>query len=449
MMATNGSNTSRRGGEMSETALPGAAVRGGNPIVPAGMYIADPEGHQWADGRLYVYGSRDEHKDYYCSHRYHVLSTRDLIHWDVDQDAFATRGPNRQVLYSDQCLFAPDCAYREGTYYLYYCLASGGEDEGVATSKSPYGPFVNGRKIAGISQIDPAVLVDDDGQAYIYWAQFNSKAAKLKPNMLEIEPGTIVDNLLTEKEHFFHEGSSIRKRDGVYYMVYAHIGRRGRPTCLGYATGTSPLGPFKYQGVIIDNFGCDPETWNNHGSIVEVDGKWYVLYHRSTHACRTMRKACVEPITFNADGTIPEVEMTSQGAAGPLSAFARIEGESACMLTGHVRIEQFGESQEQLAQIESGDTAAYKYIDFGKGAASFSAKTVGEAAGGKIEIHLDSPTGELIGTCGIPADGNGNSWAIHTCSVNPVAGVHAVYLKFTGGSGTLCNIDWFSFGQAR
>lgn len=433
----------------SATAAAAPALRAGNPITPPGMYIADPEGHQWADGRLYVYGSRDENKDYYCSHRYHVLSTRDLIHWDVDQDAFATRGPNAQAPYTDHCLYAPDCAYRDGTYYLYYCLASGGKDEGVATSKSPYGPFVNGRIIEGINQIDPAVLVDDDGQAYIYWAQFNSKAAKLKPNMLEIQPGTIVDNLLTEKEHFFHEGSSIRKRNGIYYMVYAHIGRRARPTCLGYATSNSPLGPFKYQGVVIDNYGSDPEVWNNHGSIVEFDGKWYVLYHRSTHASVAMRKACIEPITFNPDGTIPEVEMTSQGAGSPLSAFVRIEAEAACLLTGHVRIEQFGESQEQLAQLNSGDTAAYKYVDFGTGPASFTAKTVGLSAGGKIEIHLDSADGELIGTCDVAPDANAHGWAIHTCSVKPANGVHAVYLKFTGGAGNLFGLDWFTFGPQR
>jgi len=421
------------------------AQRAGNPIVPAGMYIADPEGHQWNNGRFYVYGSRDEKPNYYCSHRYHVLSTRDLLHWDVDHDTFATRGENRQVPYSEALLYAPDCAYRDGTYYLYYCLASGGEDEGVATSPSPYGPFVNGRKIAGISQIDPAVLVDDDGQAYIYWGQFNSKAARLKPNMLEIEPGSVVENLLTEKEHFFHEGSSIRKHNGIYYMVYAHIGRRGRPTCLGYATSRSPLGPFEYRGVIIDNFGCDPEVWNNHGSIAEFDGRWYVLYHRATHASRAMRKACIEPITFAADGSIAEVEMTSQGAAGPLNARARIEAEAACLLSGQVRIAQSGEQQEQLTQIHHGDTAAYKYLDFGDGVTSFTAKTLGISAGGKIELRLDSPSGKVIGVCEIAANATGETWAIHNCPVQRLQGVHALYLKFIGAGGELFSLDWFTF----
>ena len=84
--------------------------------------------------------------------------------------------------------------------------------------------------------------------------------------MLEVDTTTIVDGLVTEQEHFFHEGSSMRKRNGIYYMVYSHL-RKGRPTCIGYATSRSPLGPFEYGGVIVDNAGCDPESWNNHGSI--------------------------------------------------------------------------------------------------------------------------------------------------------------------------------------
>lgn len=412
------------------------------------MYIADPEGHQWADGKMYVYGSRDESTKHYCSWKYHVLSSRDLIHWDIDENSFSSRGPDSQVPYDDGLLFAPDCAYHDGTYYLYYCLASGGEDEGVATSRSPYGPFVDGRKIRGISQIDPAVFIDDDGQAYLYWGQFNAKAARLKPNMVEIEPGTVQENVLTEKEHFFHEGSSMRKRNGVYYYVYAHIGRRGRPTCLGYATGSSPLGPFKYQGVIVDNYGCDPQVWNNHGSIAEFDGRWYVLYHRSTHASQMMRKACIEPIAFNPDGTIPEVEMTTQGAAGPLSAFSRIEAETACRLSGSVRIEAYDGSKELLAEIHDGDTAAYKWIDFGRGARRFTAKVMGQGDGGRIEIHVGEPSGKPVGICVIEPSGTPDRWSTHTCDIEATVGVQAVYLRFLGGEGRLFNLDWLTFSPS-
>lgn len=172
--------------------------------------------------------------------------------------------------------------------------------------------------------IDPTVFVDDDGQAYYYWGQFSLKGAKIKPNMTELDEASIRDSLIDSREHFFHEGSFVFKRKGIYYVLYAHEGRRDRrPTSLGYATSSSPLGPFTYKGVVIDNFGCDPETWNNHGSIAEFNGQWYVFYHRSSHGSQIMRRACAEPIEFNADGTIDEVEMTSQGAGKPLDAFSK------------------------------------------------------------------------------------------------------------------------------
>ncbi len=118
-----------------------------NPIVPPGLYIADPSSHVWKDGKLYIYGSRDENPAWYCSHDHYVISTSDLIHWDITKDAFASSGKNDQVSYSDDFLYAPDCQYKDGIYYLYYCLASPFNTEGVATSTNPEGPFRNGKAI--------------------------------------------------------------------------------------------------------------------------------------------------------------------------------------------------------------------------------------------------------------------------------------------------------------
>src|SRR5208337_894037 len=101
-----------------------------NPIVPPGVYIADPSAHVWKDGKMYVYGSRDERPDYYCSWRHDVLSSSDLKSWIITPNAFASKGPGDQVSYSDDFLYAPDCMYKNGTYYLYYCLASLKNTEG-------------------------------------------------------------------------------------------------------------------------------------------------------------------------------------------------------------------------------------------------------------------------------------------------------------------------------
>lgn len=91
---------------------------GQNPIVPPGVYLADPEGHQWKDGKLYLYVSRDESPDYYCSWSYDLLSTSDLKNWKITKNAFASKGPNDQVPYSDGELYASDAAYKNGKYYL-------------------------------------------------------------------------------------------------------------------------------------------------------------------------------------------------------------------------------------------------------------------------------------------------------------------------------------------
>lgn len=92
-----------------------------NPIVPPGMYIADPEAHVWNDGKIYIYGSRDESDDYWCSHSYHILSSSNLKDWDITENAFSSKGEFDQVTHHNNLLFAPDVAYKNGLYYLYYC----------------------------------------------------------------------------------------------------------------------------------------------------------------------------------------------------------------------------------------------------------------------------------------------------------------------------------------
>lgn len=418
-----------------------------NPIVPPGVYIADPSAHEWNDGKMYVYGSRDESPDYYCSWSHHVLSSSDLKTWIIHENAFASKGPGDQVSYSDDILYAPDCNFRDGKYYLYYCLANNTNTEGVAISSSPSGPFTNGKAIYlnGINQIDPCVFIDDDGQGYYIWGQFTAKMAKLKPNMTEIDTSTITDNVVTEKEHFFHEGGYMVKRNGIYYFVYAHMGRAGRPTCIGYATSKSPMGPFKYGGVIIDNDHCDPGCWNNHGSIAEFNGKWYVFYHRSTHNSATMRKACVEPISFNEDGSINEVEMTTQGASGPLNALNTMDAERACLLYGNVRIQAFTSDNEELTGIRNYDKAAYKYIDFGEGVTSLTARVAPGTKPGKIDIALGDSWGKSIGTLDIPGNGDSKTWTTLTCKVKNPKGVNAVWLRFYGDGEDLFRLDWFKF----
>ena len=154
--------TKKVSSDKDKNVFPASSHQALNPIAPPGVFIADPEVRQMPDGRVYIYGSRDEPGNSWCSHSYNVLSSSDLVNWHVEQFSFATEGAGKQVDYTDRLLYAPDCIYRDGKYYLYYCLAGGGKDEGVAVASSPYGPFKEGKAIKGISGIDPSVFIDDD-----------------------------------------------------------------------------------------------------------------------------------------------------------------------------------------------------------------------------------------------------------------------------------------------
>ena len=430
-----------------------------NPIVPAGVYIANPEVRLMPDGRLYLYGSRDEPGNAWCSHSYNILSTSDLVHWDMEQTSFATQGLGKQTDYTDGVLYAPDCIYHKGKYYLYYCLAGGGDDEGVATASSPYGPFKKGRKIEGINGIDPSVFIDDDEQAYLFWGQGYAKGAKLSQDMRSIE-GAVHDSLLTYETHAFNEGSSVRKRNGIYYYVYASHSQHGESNCatLDYATATSPFGPYTYRGVIIDNWGSGRNLVNNHGCIFEYKGKWYVAYHRPTHATSSMRKACIEPITFNPDGTIQPVEMTTQGVGGPISPLCRMDAARACLMNGNVMVEVRRPAHdipvEYLAGIRDGDYACWKYYDFDQAeVCRFVCKTWKKNSAARIEIRLDAPDGELIGVCNLKPQSE-TAYAIHETDIRPVKGKHALYFMFKAADPAekeidLLNLEWFTFVENK
>ncbi len=422
-------------------------VFGQNPIVPPGIYIADPSAHVWNDGMLYIYGSLDESCDYYCSWRHHVIYTNDMANWLIRKNVFHSKGENDQVTQSDALLFAPDCGYLNNRYMLYYCMPDRNSAGGVAIAQSPTGPFVKGQKIdlGGYNEIDPSLFVDDKGEAYYLWGQFTLKMAKMKPNGKELELTTLRDSVLTEGEHFFHEGAFMFKRNGIYYLVYADISRAEKPTCIGYATSKKPFGPYTYRGVIVDNRHCNPGNWNNHGSVVQFNGKWYVFYHRSTHGCNTMRKACVEPIEFKDDGSIPEVEMTSQGAGAPLPATNKIDAERACLMIGKMRIQLFEPDNEMLTHIENGDKAVFKYIDFGDGVNNVLIRLAPKAKGGTLSLKIDKPWHKEIAKIAVQGTEKKNQWQIVKMEVKKVTGVHALWIQCWGFDNEMFDIDWIKF----
>lgn len=407
-----------------------------NPILPLEYHVPDSEGHVMPDGKLYVYGSFDDREDVYCSEKYHVVSTADMEHWMIHEESLngnqipwfnnpvapkypgidwshstpfiqkmiqrdLENGVDMKAKFEEEekrekpaLLFAPDCLERNGKYYLFFCMPD--DSEGVAVSERPEGPFNNPIQLP-CGGIDPAIFIDDDGQAYYYWGQLFSHGVKLNEDMISFNRDEIVDDLVTEEEHFFHEGSSMRKIGDTYYYVYADM-ERGKPTSLGYSTSKSPMGPFTYRGIIIDNDGCDPASWNNHGSIECVNGQWYVFYHRCSRGVQQHRRLCIEKIEILEDGTIPEVKMTSQGIGEPFAPREVIKGYQACEMSGSVYIgvnEDAGSAEEYpevLMNISVGDEVMFRYV---KSEQEWKEIEILYSGAGKIQVYMNE---KIVGT---------------------------------------------------
>ena len=426
-----------------------------NPVLPLDVHVPDSEAHVMPDGKLYVYGSYDLLEDVYCSEEYHVVSTPDMENWTIHDTSFEGKdvpwfndpdapkypgidwshptpfiirmierdrenGVDMKAEFEKEAdkpkpplLFAPDCLEHDGKYYMYFCMPD--DSEGVTVSDKPEGPFeLVGRFPVG--GIDPAIFIDDDGSAYYYWGQLFSHGAKLK-DMVTLDREDIIDDLVTEEEHFFHEGSSMRRIGDTYYYLYADM-ERGKPTSLGYSTSDSPLGPFTYRGIIIDNDGCDPASWNNHGSIECFNGQWYVFYHRCSRGVQQHRRLCVEKISIAPDGSIPEVKMTSQGAGEPFAPGEALYGYQACGVTGSCFIGLGGPYIEHLMNISDGDTAVFRYV---KSDSDYSGIEIEASGSGSIDVMMN---GALAGTVtikdGVQCESN----------IKSQAGEYELVLKF-------------------
>lgn len=421
-----------------------------NPLLPKQFFVPDVEARVMGDGRLYLYGSLDiSGETFYCSPEFRVFSTGALNQWTDHGVSFSTRDshdPNCQLL------FAPDCIQVGDTYYQFYC----GDNwcEGVAVSENPFGPFKSSSPVEGADGdgIDPAVLLEEDGTVYYFWGQFILRGGRLRPDLRGIDPASFRSNLLTEKAHGFHEGASIRKRQGIYYLVYTDLGPAGKASRLSYATSQKPLGPFEKKGVLIDNFGCDPETWNNHGSIECFQGQWYVFYHRAYHGNRHNRRVCAEPIYFDEQGHIPEVQMTLGGPEGPVEASTRVEAFRATTLRGKLcsGVDYPRTSEEPwtefLTGIHPGDQAIFHTINFGKAYKSMKIEWASARGRGKLQVRLDHEHGPCLAEFLLPDTGGWHIWETLEVSLSKkVSGEHTLLFCFSGQQGNLGNLLSFRF----
>jgi beta-xylosidase len=209
---------------------------------------------------------------------------------------------------------------RGSKYYLYATVdhrTIPGHAIGVAVSDSPTGPFKDALGKALITNpmtkqtdipwddIDPAVFIDTDGQAYLYWGNTYLKYAKLNSNMISLSTG-----IKTFALDRFTEAPWVHKRGSTYYLSYAH----NFPEDIAYSTGPSPTGPWTYRGVIM-NVNSNVKTI--HQAPIDFNGKSYMFYHsaRLSGGGEYRRAAAVDEMKYNADGTIKPIAKTATGPA--------------------------------------------------------------------------------------------------------------------------------------
>lgn len=462
-----------------------------NPILPLYYAAPDVEAHVWKQdpNRVYLYCSNDRIDGGGMDPYQNCFSSTDLINWEDHGIALDAREAVSWTKVTS--LPAVDVAEKDGRWFYYFTAPVNGVlMQCVAFSDTPEGPFTDAVPIRGTeypSCGDPSVLVDDDGKAYLFWGQFALRGARLKDNMYELEEDTVDTMILTEQEHGFHEGSSIRKRGDTYYMLYADTDR-GRPTCLSYAKAQAPLGPYRKGGVIIDNAKCDIASWNNHGSMLCFQDEWYIVYHRATLGLEMGgRRVCLEPISFDENGDIKEVVMTTQGIEEPADAVKWMEAALACEFHFEDNSPHDGEGGaffihfplkgwnknmidsslrnskdcgvrsahrikdnkhwEYLTRFADGDAAVYRYLSFTGKEKLFVCEAASYRSLTKLELHVDKIDGPCIGICEISHSGGWEDWKEFKCPVETKSGIHALYLVAKdGGEGQrLCDLKRFRF----
>lgn len=411
-----------------------------NPFLPLYEYIPDGEPHVFGD-RVYHYGSHDkEGGDTFCMLDYVCYSAPvdDLTDWRYEGVIYQAKQDPRYP--APQYMYAPDVVQgNDGRFYLYYCMGGDYGQGGyqgpvsVAVCDTPAGQYEylgvvknpDGSPMLKYICFDPAVLNDDGTIRLYYGTQYDYEErddfltndfylqdeiqmfGRSREEILSY-PDSIMgpvmavlsDDMLTVKEaakhiipyrvkgtsfevHPFFEGASMRKVGRKYYFIYSSW--QNHELC--YATSDQPDRDFVFGGTIISNGdigyrGRDTQhklnmTGTTHGSIIEINGQWYVFYHRLTHKSDYSRQACAEKIRILEDGSIPQAEMTSCGLNdGPLSAEGTYPAVIACNLTnGHMphgsnSVFQISfpnvthKGQERfIAEIEDHTLIGYKYFE--------------------------------------------------------------------------------------
>lgn len=445
-----------------------AAAHAQNPIIQT-RHTADPAPLVYHD-TVFLYTGHDENNAFgFVMKNWLLYTSVDMVNWTDHGEVASLK--DFSWVHTDNGAWAPQCVERNGKFYL-YCPMPNGVGIGVLVADSPYGPFKDpiGKPLVknGPDDIDPTVLIDKDGQAYLYWGNPNLYYVKLNEDMISYSGSIVKDSSIAKVKDqpdpfHYQEGPWAFTRNGKYYMAYAST---CCPEGIGYAMSNTPTGPWEYKGSIMDG---DPRSSGNHPGIIEYKGQWYVFGFNYALLKQTMKKhaerrsVCLATLTFNADGTIQKLPFWSVDGVkqvGTLTPYQQVEAETMAYSAG-VTTDKATEWEREspwnkgrkikdrifVSSIHNGDYVKVRGADFSKGA---SAAEVSVAAlyGGKIEIHADKPDGLLLGTVAITASGEGDIWKTIQVPVKNIKGVHDLYFVFTGEK-DLFNFDWWRFIPAK
>lgn len=472
-----------------------------NPYLPGYEYIPDGEPYVFGD-RVYIYGSHDRFgAPMFCMNDYVCWSAPvdDLSDWKYEGVIYRKNQDPKNRL-GLRLLFAPDITKGpDGRFYLYYAFDFMGI-MGVAVSESPCGQFqflghikyvdgtLWGRKTGDSFPFDPGIFVDDDKKVYLYSGFYTPVPAVATGfRSLEFKGGYVIEleqdmvtikrpqKLLFPKEgegsfvgHEFFEASSMRKYNGIYYFVYSS--RHNHELC--YAVSDNPTSGFRFGGTLVscgDLFLNDNEDeghasnylGNTHGSLLALNGKYYIFYHRQTNRSSYARQACAEEIKMDENGNFHQAELTSCGLnGGTLIGCGRYEARIACNLwskegTGrydckspkkrfakHPYFTQDGKdgeekAQQYIANMRDGAVAGFKYFEI-RQLRSISVELRGKAEG-KILVSNRADFKTIAASIDVSINTTDYIWCQAPFVLSE--GKQALYVKFEGEG----RVDFLSF----
>ncbi len=476
-------------------------IKGANPYMPLWEHVPDGEPRVFeynGEKRVYLYGSHDTARTEYCGNDQVVWSApvSDLTDWKCHGVCYKS---------PDSILYAPDVVQKGDTFYMYVAEEKGSRIM-VATSKNPAGPFTNPIKTE--LAFDPGILVDDDGKVYAFWGFCKQYCAELNDDMATIKKETIrenvvkhciapwspKDNMEDENDAFF-EASSPRKVFGKYVFIYSKRYYTHQPKygvyedCngfLSYKYSDSPLdnyvmgGDISFNGgeIIPNGDGTNSMTYrwgNNHGSIMEIDGQWYIFYHRQTGTDEFSRQAMLEPVDVAMDkngkifiGKITykdgepvasePVEMTSQGAhINGLDARKIISAGYAVHIYGGAKggynggmggayikavYDQDDSVSAPIVDITSNLTVGFRYLQFGSASPKSVTANILAKEDLTVKVRVDNYKGKVISEFTMKK-GDITATAKITSGV---IGKRAIYFDFTSDSkNVIAEFDSFTF----